>query len=100
MLYKQKQYTVLHSLEALVGKIDFDKIAHHKVSSSMMASPSATAAYLMYSTKWDEESERYLESVILNGSGRGSGGVPSAFPTPIFELSWVRLIHTSKILQN
>lgn len=91
MLYGsgQKRLTLVHSLEAFIGRIDFDKVGHLKASGSMMASPAATAAYLMYSSKWDEEAEQYLSTVIATGSGKGGGGVPSAFPTPIFELSWV-----------
>jgi hypothetical protein len=89
IIYSSKQYTIHNSLEALVGKIDFNRISHHTISGSMMTSPASTAAYLIYSTRWDEELERYLETVITNGSGKGSGGVPSAFPTPIFELSCV-----------
>ena len=90
-LYGPTQNTLLHSLEAFVGQIDFDRLSHHKVSGSIMSSPSSTAAYMMYSTRWDEEAEQYLSRVIACGSGKGSGGVPSAFPTPVFELSWVCL---------
>ena len=90
MLYEcgQTRLTLVHSLEAFIGKIDFDKVGHLKASGSMMASPAATAAYLIYSSNWDEEAEQYLSTVIATGSGKGGGGVPSAFPTPIFELSW------------
>ena len=89
ILYQPVQLTLIHSMEALVGKVDFDRVAHHKVFGSMMASPAATAAYLMYSSNWDHEAENYLSNVIANASGNGSGGVPSAFPTHIFELTWV-----------
>ena len=34
--------TVLHSLEAFVGKCDFDRLAHHTRSGNLMASPSST----------------------------------------------------------
>ena len=90
VLYGDRKTTLLHSLEAFVGKIDFDRVAHHlDQRGSMMASPSATAAYLIYCSKWDESAESYLRNVVALGSGKGSGGVPSAFPTSIFEISWV-----------
>ena len=89
MLYDKGLSTALHSLEAFIGVIDFDRVAHHKTSGSMMASPSSTAAYLMHSSHWDREAESYLRRVIDRRSGAGSGGVPSAFPSSFFELSWV-----------
>ena len=89
-LYGERKTTLIHSLEAFVGKIDFDRVAHHlDERGSMMASPSATAAYLIYCSKWDESAESYLRDVVALGSGKGSGGVPSAFPTSIFEMTWV-----------
>ncbi|KAH7324982.1 terpene synthase family protein [Stachybotrys elegans] len=87
MLYGNTQMTALHSLEAFVGKIDFDKVAHHLVNGAMMASPSATAAYLMRATKWDEQAEAYLGYVARTRSGQG--GVPSAFPSTYFEYTRV-----------
>lgn len=87
-LYLPIKVTALHSLEAFVGAIEFDKVSHHKVNGSFMASPSSTAAYMMYSTQWDIECEDYLRHVIYHASGRGSGGVPSAFPSTIFESVW------------
>lgn len=89
ILYGTEKTTLLHSLEAFIGKIDFDQVGHHKTSGSMMASPAATAAYLMNISTWDEEAELYLRKVIRDGAGKGNGAVPSVFPTPIFESSWV-----------
>lgn len=91
MLYSDKNVTtaLIHSLEAFAGKIDFDKVAHHKVHGSMMGSPASTAAYLIYSSSWDDEAERYLRNVISAGPGKGNGSVPSAFPSSLFEISWV-----------
>lgn len=89
-LYGTVQLTALHSLEAFIGKIDFDRISHHKARGSFMASPSSTAAYLMSASAWDDECEEYLRHVVTYGSGRRTGGVPSAFPSNIFELTWVR----------
>lgn len=82
--------TMLHSLEAFIGRIAFDKISHHKRFGSMMASPASTAAYLMHCSIWDNEAESYIRKAILKGGGKGSGGLPSVFPTPIFEVTWVR----------
>ncbi|KAF2728061.1 hypothetical protein EJ04DRAFT_556991 [Polyplosphaeria fusca] len=87
MVYGTHQMTILHSVEALAGVIEFDMIKHHCTKETgIMASPAATAAYLIYSTEWDVRAEHYLESV-LSAYGN-SGEVPSAFPTPIFEISW------------
>lgn len=44
----------------------------------------------MNSSTWDDEAEAYLRSVIYRDNGLGCGGVPCAWPTSIFELSWVR----------
>ncbi|KAL8679406.1 MAG: hypothetical protein Q9186_004317 [Xanthomendoza sp. 1 TL-2023] len=55
----------------------------------MMASPASTAAYLMNVTVWDVEAERYLRDTVQHCHGQGSGGVPSAFLTPIVEIAWV-----------
>lgn len=87
-LYAPIQTTALHSLEAFIGLIDFDRVRHNKVNGSFMASPSSTAAVLMHASEWDDECEEYLHHVIQNASGKRSGGVPSAFPSTIFELTW------------
>ena len=89
MLYGDMKLTALHSLEAFVGKIDFDRLTHQKSFGSMMASPSSTAAYLMNASKWDVEAEAYLRHVVKAGPGHGSGGVPSAYPSTYFEYSWI-----------
>ena len=88
-LYGKIKLTPLHSLEAFIGTIDFDRLGHQKTFGSMMASPSSTAAYLMNVSKWDDESEDYLRHVVAAGPGWGSGGVPSAYPSTYFEYSWV-----------
>lgn len=89
MMYGKSQMTALHTLEAFVGKLDFDRIAHHKVNGAILGSPAATSAYLMNCTAWDHEAESYLRTVITEGAGKGSGGVPCAFPITIFETTWV-----------
>lgn len=86
-VYSTQSTTLLHSLEALVGLIDFDRVGHHcKEDTGIFGSPSATAAYLIHSTTWDQKAESYLSTVV---SSTGSTGyVPSAYPTCLFELSW------------
>ncbi len=95
VLYGNAKTTMLHSLEAFCGKINFDQVSHHKVFGSMMASPSSTAAYLTYRSTWDDESEAYLRHVISAGEGKENGGVPSAFPSTLFEITWVGNFHAS-----
>ena len=89
MLYNTPT-TLLHSLEAFVDRVDFDRLECNKIFGSMMASPASTAVYLMHSSKWDIDAEHYLRRVIHEGSGEGSGCVPSVYPMPIFEITWVR----------
>ena len=55
-----------------------------------MASPALTTAYLMHSSIWDDEAELCIRKVLDEGEGEGSGGLPSVFPIPIFEATWVR----------
>lgn len=82
--------TLYHCLEGLIGHIDFDQVRQRRdVNGSMMGSPSSTAAYLMNSSVWDDEAEAYLRNVLKYGAGNGNGSVPSAWPTRIFEASWV-----------
>ncbi|KAI0837753.1 hypothetical protein F5Y06DRAFT_270158 [Hypoxylon sp. FL0890] len=95
-LYIGKRSTILHSLEAFIGKVDFDRLGQHKVFGSMMASPSSTAAYLMNVSTWDDEAEEYLRHVVAMSAGKSNGGVPSAFPSTFFEFSWV----VSTLLDN
>ncbi|KAI1320899.1 Ent-kaurene synthase [Xylariaceae sp. FL0255] len=81
--------TLHHSLEALIGHVDFVQMKRWQESDgSMLGSPASTAAYLMYSSNWDHQAESYLRRVLRYGPGQGSGGVPSAWPTSIFESAW------------
>ncbi|GAW15641.1 hypothetical protein ANO14919_050600 [Xylariales sp. No.14919] len=90
ILYSSNRTTLVHSLESFVGKIDFDRVAHHlDQRNSMMASPAATAAYLMNVSTWDRGVEAYLRTVVKNTSTKSSGGVPGAFPSSTFELTWI-----------
>ncbi|KAL9012772.1 MAG: hypothetical protein Q9180_009076, partial [Flavoplaca navasiana] len=82
-LYGKNPSTLLYSLEGLIGKIDFDRIAHHKVQGCMLLSPSSTAAYLMNTSHWDTEAESYLRKSMQICS------VPEVYPTNLFEISWV-----------
>ena len=88
-LYGPRRFTALHSLESFIGILDFDKVKHHRVHGSMLGSPSSTAAYMMHSSEWDDESEEFIRHVIKYAAGRGSGAVPSAFPSTHFEITWV-----------
>ncbi|KAL7778241.1 hypothetical protein CFE70_004918 [Pyrenophora teres f. teres 0-1] len=88
-LYGTQRMTALHSLESFIGKIDFDRVAHHKVNGSMLGSPSSTAAYLIHASQWDLEAEEYLRHVVRCAAGQGNGGVPSAFPSTHFEATWI-----------
>jgi hypothetical protein len=88
LLYKYPT-TMLHSLEAFIGVIDFDKVAHHLSGGSMMASPSSTAAYLMNTSTWDEAAEQYLRDAVENGRRNGEGMVTNVFPISTFEFAWV-----------
>ncbi|PYH49308.1 terpene synthase family protein [Aspergillus saccharolyticus JOP 1030-1] len=96
LIFSGPQSSLLHSLEALVGKIDFSGLAQHKVLGSMLGSPSATSAYLMYSPVWDNEAENYIRRAISNGVGLGSGLVAAGYPTTVFEWAWV----TTNLLRN
>ncbi|KAJ6577338.1 hypothetical protein B0H19DRAFT_1119261 [Mycena capillaripes] len=88
MIYKHRT-PILHSLEGLIGHLDFDKLAHQKRNGSFMASPSSTAAYLMHASVWDAECEAYLREVVSQCEINGKGSVPCAWPTTFFELSWI-----------
>ncbi|KAK6067517.1 hypothetical protein SCUP515_10119 [Seiridium cupressi] len=78
--------TSYHSLEAFIGYIDFDKVGQwQEANGSFMDSPATTAAYLMNSSSWDDKAESYLKDVV----SRDNGGVPSAWPPTVFEISWV-----------
>ena len=91
MLYSDVPTSAIHSLEAFAGKIEFQKLKHHKRSGSMMGSPASTAAYLIFSGDQDEDMEKYLREVSDHWQGPDTGGFPSAFPSTIFELTWVLL---------
>ena len=87
-IYSGRQTTFAHSMEAFIGKLDFNLIKKQLSHGSMMASPSATSAYLIHSTTWDNDAENYLRQVFESGAGKENGGFPSAFPSDAFELSW------------
>ncbi|KAL9035594.1 MAG: hypothetical protein Q9214_006506, partial [Letrouitia sp. 1 TL-2023] len=81
-LYGKELTSLLYCMEAFIGKVNFDRVAHHKVAGSMLTSPSSTAAYLMNSSQWDNEAESYLRNAIVDGS------FPEVYTTRIFEVTW------------
>lgn len=91
ILYQGRHFPLMHSLEAFHrwDNFDVDRCAHQKIGGSIMASPSATASYLMRCSKWDDEAEQYLRSTLSDSAGKNSGAVPSAYPSTNFEFLWV-----------
>lgn len=91
VLFSETPTTLIHSLEAFAGMLDYDKVKHHRSPrGDMLGSPSSTAAYLMFAQTWDQEAVEYLRSVVSAMAPQtGNGAVPSAFPTHLFELTWV-----------
>ena len=89
MLYNEAPSSAIHSLEAFAGKVDFQKLVHHKRSGSMMGSPAATAAYLIFSRTSDVDMEVYLQEISDHWRAVDTSGFPSAFPSTIFEVTWV-----------
>ena len=87
------QTTITHSLEAFIGKVDFGGLRQQLIHGSMCSSPSATAAYLMFSSEWDEDAAKYLRQVVASRQPEGGGiGVPGMYPTTGFEVLWVSTI--------
>jgi hypothetical protein len=89
MLYDASISSASYSLEAFIGKVDFDRVAGQLRNGSMWTSPSSTAAYLMCASEWNSEAEDWLRHVVKAGRGHGDGSVPGTFPTHQFELNWV-----------
>ncbi|KAI1136024.1 Ent-kaurene synthase [Hypoxylon sp. FL0543] len=81
--------TLCHSLESLIGHINFDQVSRwQEEDGSMLGSPSSTAAYLIHASVWDTKAETYLKKVLKFGTGYGNGSAPCAWPTSVFETAW------------
>ena len=92
------QTTITHSLEAFAGKVDFSGLRQQLVHGSMCSSPSSTAAYLMFSSEWDDDAERYLRQVVSSRRSEGRAtGIPGMYPTTGFEVLWVGAISPAQI---
>lgn len=90
LIYSGKQTTVLHSPEALVGVIDFDRVKHHCCEETgILGSPAATAAYMILAKEWDMRAEKYLHRVLESSGTRDQGSVP---------IIWQRAPTTSAII--
>ena len=92
LIYSKSRTILTQALEGFVGELDFDRVSQHKISGSMMASPASTAAYLMNCSTWDEEAEGYLRHVVASGNDNSAGGVPSRYPTTVFEITTVSAV--------
>ncbi|KAK0714464.1 hypothetical protein B0T21DRAFT_426825 [Apiosordaria backusii] len=83
--------TLHHSFEAFHGHINFNRMKKWlEPNGSMIGSPASAAAYLIGVSVWDERAEDYLRQVV-DRPGYASddfGGMPYAWPTTIFEVSW------------
>ena len=87
LLYSAVRSSAARFLEGLIGEIDFDRVSQHRISGSIMSSPASTAAYLIHSTIWDQDAEDYLTHILSVGNERSFGGVPSQYPSTVFEVT-------------
>ncbi|KAL8913002.1 MAG: hypothetical protein Q9171_002070 [Xanthocarpia ochracea] len=81
-LYGKDPSTSLYCLEGMIGKVDFDLVAHHKLHGSMLGNPASTAAYLMNTSAWDVDAEAYLRRAMA------SDGAVEIYPSNLFEITW------------
>ena len=87
LLHDSVRSSAARFLEGLIGEVDFDRVSQHRVSGSIMSSPASTAAYLIHSSIWDQEAEDYLTHILSVGDDRPLGGVPSQYPSTVFEVT-------------
>ena len=72
LVYSKRQTTLLHSLEAPVGLIEYDAVNHHcSEEARMFGSPASTVAYLLNCSGWDDRAEKYLRNTVSAIGGCG-----------------------------
>ncbi|KAI3333164.1 hypothetical protein F4824DRAFT_473410 [Ustulina deusta] len=77
-------------LEAFIGDVDFNYVKRWRwPNGSIVGSPAATAAYLMYTLTWDYKAEEYLRAVTKPSCGHLSEGLMYACPALLFEANWI-----------
>ena len=86
-LYNFVRSSFAQYLEGFIGDVDFDQVAP-QISGSMMGSPAATAAYLIYSNIWDSEAETYLDCAMAAADYDVPTKVAALYPTSMFEVSY------------
>ncbi|KAL1863004.1 hypothetical protein Daus18300_008160 [Diaporthe australafricana] len=56
----------------------------------------------MHASEWDQDAERYLRTVLRQGTSQSKSCVPCAWPTTLFEVSWTvtTLAHSGITIQE
>lgn len=86
--------TVLHCLEAFVGKADFSNLSNLLIEGMIGDTPASTAAFLMH--KWDDTVANSLRELVDSTVSPEVGGLPISFPSTGWEVFWV----AGTLLQN
>lgn len=84
------QSNLIHSLEAFGSSLDFKRLKQQQATNgSYGASPSATAAVLIYGPEWDSAAAEWLTHLSNRAFDGVKGGMPNAYPIDAFEGAWV-----------